>query len=88
MEKGNRIRKNGFSKPLGFLQIFTWICFVSDFFVFIFQVFPRLESHERILIGTLYFILYLCLIISAFLLTYTDPTDPLIDLYRLTHNDQ
>ena len=73
---------NGFSLPLEYHQILTWILIALNTYIFYYYIsneISRYYSHEiKIFILIIHSILLIIILIFGFLSTYIDPSDPLL----------
>ena len=88
MEIPLKQRINGFSYPLSLLQVFSSLIYLFDLLNFILQVLPHYSIDYKILLSMLYSALFLTLLYFYILLTYKNPTDPLIHIYHTSQSDE
>lgn len=88
MELNQKVRKNGFSTPISYFQLLTWFGFIFDILNFTIQILPCYTSDTKIILSLIYSLLYFNLIYHYTLLTYINPTDPLLQIYHNSKSNE
>ena len=90
-----RVRRTGFDCPLSIAQVFSWVFGVFILVSFTLQAFSLILSIDSnagkigLLIHiVLYLLSYSGMIIKTFMVTMSDPTDPMIELDRLARKNE
>ena len=82
MELIAKSRKHGLEIPFHPIQILSWVISIYNACIFIIIILPQYDEKNRIIFSTIFSILLLTFIVTGYLVSKSDPTDPSVHEYK------
>lgn len=86
MEIQRLVRVNGLTWPLDKSQVAVWVVYAFSIFVFFYQQLFEFKQNLKIVYGVIYVTLMVLLVVHLIMITYRDPTDPVVKTYKRSEN--